>query len=309
VRVAIIGAGIAGLACARALAGAGHAPSLFDKGRGAGGRLSTKRLTHDGAEHRIDLGAQYMTVRDPRFAAALAALGDAVVPWSPRLPGGERPQGWFAGAPSMSALPRALAAGLDVRTGATVAPPARDGDGWALADTDGTPLGHFDALVVATPAEQAVPLLAAVPALAAAAGAARTAPCWSAAIWTDADPAFDAARDPSPEIGWLARHASRPGRSDAPVWVVHASAGWSRANLERDAGSVAGELAALAAPLLGGQAHHAVAHRWRYALVESAAAPAWDASARVGACGDWCAGPRVELAWASGDALGRAIAG
>lgn len=308
VRVAVIGAGVAGLACARALADAGHAPTLFDKGRAAGGRLSTKRWAVNGAEQRVDLGAQYMTVRDPRFAAALESLGDAVRPWSPRLPDGSRAAGWFVGAPAMSALPRALAAGLEVRTGVHVAPPARDAGDWALADAAGAPLGRFDALAVATPAEQAAPLLAAAPALAASAQAARTAPCWAAALWTDADPGFDAARDPAPGIGWLARHASRPGRGDAPIWVVHASAAWTRANLERDANAAAADLAALAEPLLCGPARHAIAHRWRFALVEAPAAPAWDAALRIGACGDWCAGPRVELAWASGDALGRTIA-
>ena len=36
--IAIIGAGMAGLACARRLTDAGHAPVILDKGRGIGGR-------------------------------------------------------------------------------------------------------------------------------------------------------------------------------------------------------------------------------------------------------------------------------
>ena len=43
-RVAIIGAGIAGIACARLLTDAGHSVRMFDKSGGIGGRMATRRL-------------------------------------------------------------------------------------------------------------------------------------------------------------------------------------------------------------------------------------------------------------------------
>jgi renalase len=43
VRVAVIGAGIAGAACAGALQGCGVDVTMFDKSRGVGGRMSTRR--------------------------------------------------------------------------------------------------------------------------------------------------------------------------------------------------------------------------------------------------------------------------
>ena len=43
--IAIIGAGMAGISCARALREAGREVVLFDKGRAAGGRMATKRVT------------------------------------------------------------------------------------------------------------------------------------------------------------------------------------------------------------------------------------------------------------------------
>ena len=45
--VAVIGAGVAGVAgaaCARALSLAGHSVRVFDKARGPGGRLATRRV-------------------------------------------------------------------------------------------------------------------------------------------------------------------------------------------------------------------------------------------------------------------------
>jgi renalase len=52
-----------------------------------------------------------------------------------------------------------------------------------------------------------------------------------------------------------------------------------------------------------------LAHRWRYALVETPLGQAclWDDAARLGVCGDWCLGGRIEAAHDSGTALARAV--
>ena len=72
-RIGIVGAGMAGLACAEALTSAGHAVVVLDKGRGPGGRMSTRRLETPLGEVRFDHGAQYFTGRDPGFRARVAA--------------------------------------------------------------------------------------------------------------------------------------------------------------------------------------------------------------------------------------------
>ena len=77
--IAIIGAGLAGLTAARLLAEAGRAVRLFDKGRGVGGRLATRRVTHAGATHGFDHGAQYVRAEGPAFAALLDEAGAR--PW------------------------------------------------------------------------------------------------------------------------------------------------------------------------------------------------------------------------------------
>jgi renalase len=56
--IAIIGAGIAGLACAQRLQDGGCSVTLFDKGRGAGGRMATRRVTTPFGEIAFDHGAQ-----------------------------------------------------------------------------------------------------------------------------------------------------------------------------------------------------------------------------------------------------------
>ena len=75
-RIAIVGAGIAGLSCADALAARGHRVRLFDKGRCPGGRMSTRRAQLDGRDMQFDHGAQYFTARDADFVAQVRRWED-----------------------------------------------------------------------------------------------------------------------------------------------------------------------------------------------------------------------------------------
>ena len=62
--VIVVGAGIAGVACARELAAAEVPYRLLDRGRRIGGRMAVR--TVDGRS--VDLGASYFTAHDPVFA-------------------------------------------------------------------------------------------------------------------------------------------------------------------------------------------------------------------------------------------------
>ena len=77
-RVAVIGAGIAGLACARTLAQAGCEVTVFEKSRGFGGRMACRQTPFGTHDH----GAQYFTVRDKRFEAALGIAAGLCTPWN-----------------------------------------------------------------------------------------------------------------------------------------------------------------------------------------------------------------------------------
>src|SRR6185369_12215891 len=65
--VAVIGGGISGLICARKLMERNYRVRIFDSGRRPGGRLSTLRT----CKYSFDHGAQYFTVRDPRFRCSV----------------------------------------------------------------------------------------------------------------------------------------------------------------------------------------------------------------------------------------------
>lgn len=307
-RVAVVGAGLAGLACAQALTAAGVGVALFDKGRGAGGRMSSRRVATPSGEAGFDHGAQYMTARDPGFRAQLEAwrVAGLAQPWPAA---GE--DAWV-GAPTMNAPLKAMGAALAVRWNARVETLAREPQGWRLLGED-LDEGRFDAVLLALPAEQAAVLLGGpAPRLAARASATPSAPCWTvmAAFGERLPVEPDVLRSPG-EVAWAARNSSKPGRAGPESWVLQASADWSGRNLERAGEEIAAELLStfLATHRLDPRPTLALAaHRWRYARSGVAGAGAmWDGEAALGVCGDWLLGPRVECAWLSGRRLAEAV--
>ena len=106
--VVVIGAGLSGIACARALQAAGVPVRLIDKGRGIGGRMATRRTAVAGKTITFDHGAQYLAQSED--AAAIAALGKGAVDAWHLGDGTSR----IVGVPGMAALPSALANGLNV---------------------------------------------------------------------------------------------------------------------------------------------------------------------------------------------------
>lgn len=319
-RVAVIGAGMSGLTLARVLTDAGFPVTVFDKGRGPSGRLATRRKEGGSFDH----GAQYFTARDPLFLRLVRTWVDAghVAEWTGRFgtlengvatPKNEGPAR-YVGVPGMSAVAQQLAAGVAVRSSVRVERVAREGDGWALTSESGEALGTFDAVAAAVPAPQAVPLLAAAPALASRAAEARLEPCWAvmASFEAPVPVPLDGVFIHGSALSWAAREGSKPGRPPGERWVLHASPEFTRAHLEETPEAVAPRLTEAFAQATGLplRPREAVAHRWRHALPSPALEEQslFDSTLGLGACGDWCGGPRVEGAFLSGVALARKLA-
>lgn len=318
VRVAIVGAGMSGLTCARALDAAGFAVSVFDKSRGPGGRMSTRR--RDGRQY--DHGAQYFTAKSPDFQAQVDVWKDAGVVdvWSARFAtlrrGAVTPRATehprYVGAPRMSALTRYLSAGLDLKTQTRIEV-IHPGAALTLVDTGDQSVGPFTYVVVSTPAAQAVPLVAAAGDLAAIAAVAHMDPCLAAMVTFSPALAvdFDAAWVEDSPLKWIARDASKPGRPPFDSWVLHASPAWSAAHIAEDFDTIAASLVDALHAATGITRHpiEMSGHRWRYAQASGPfSAPCFfDPRTRIGMCGDWCGGARVEGAWRSGLEMARRL--
>lgn len=180
VHIAIIGAGLSGLACAHQLQQAGYAVTVFEKSPGVGGRMSTRRVSDEQDNKTADFwqcdhGAQYFTARDPAFVRQtnqwLAA--GVISVWSPTLHSfGAKPDSRqsqqsagvtrFVGVPGMTAPVRQLASELSVRLQSRVIAVSKQAQQWMLAlEHDSALAGPFDQLVFALPAQQLDDLLAA----------------------------------------------------------------------------------------------------------------------------------------------------
>ncbi len=300
--IAIVGAGLGGLTAARRLADAGRAVVLFEKSRGLGGRLATRRVDADGSAcGPFDHGAP------AAHGLGAAACAVAAVRW----PAGDI-DGRLAhcGLPGMSGLVGPLAAGLVIRQGATVAALLRVDGGWRATLDDGTVAGLFAAVVLAIPAPQAA-ALARAHLDGARFDAVVMTPCWTVlAAWQSVASAPTAA--PPHPFAEVVRERDKPGRWPvADAWVAHATPDWSRAALERDRADVARELLPILARHLGRSDAplYSAAHRWRYARTDRPlgapflAAP--DGTLLAG--GDWALGPWAGDAVASGTAMADAL--
>lgn len=304
-KVGIVGAGIAGLACAARLAQSGIESELFNKGKRPGGRLSTLEL--DGMAW--DFGAQLVEPGRNAFAAQVAAWQQAglLVRWS------EGPEGALAGVPAMSSLVEAQCVERALRFGAAVQRIERNGPDWFLSGP-GFREGPFAAVAIAVPAEQAAALLSRYDlAMARAAASVRSHSCWTVlaafAEPLSAAPAF--LRDRG-AIAWSARNNSKPGRGPAECWVIQAGPEWSQRHLELESDAVAVELLALFAA----ETQQVLpvttflkAHRWRFAQTHGQPGePPWNPQLRLGACGDWCVASDIEGAWIAGTEIASRIA-
>ena len=307
--IAVIGAGMAGLSCATELARRGVAVTLFDKGRGPGGRMASRRAEVAGETIRFDHGAQYFTARDPDFIAATRDWMDAgaVKHWA--AAGQEK----FVGTPGMNGPLKHMAAALDVHWGTRITSIIETDSGWTVQG--GEIARDFGAVLIAMPAEQAAELLAdAAPSYSAIAATSKSDPCWAVMAAFDAPLPIkaDTLRNPEAAISWAARDGAKPDRSGGESWVLHASPEQSREILELDPADAADTLLSLffaqtgSAPI---KPVHLAAHRWRYAMAKPRKGePAlWDADKRLGMAGDWLVEPRVEGAWLSGNALAKMV--
>jgi predicted NAD/FAD-dependent oxidoreductase len=306
-RIAIIGAGLSGLAAANGLLASGLRVALIDKGRSLGGRIASRRS--DG--FTFDHGLRYFPSQPLPFMPILQRWHAAglIADWG----------GHFIGVPAMNAPLSDLVGGADLLTGCQVEMIRRLPAGWQLSAVDG-PLhiagnGSFSAVVLAIPAPQAATLAERAGLSLDPLYAPTYAPCWTLMAGFDRPLPLEADRTETPHdtLEWVSRENSKPGRTaEREALVAQAGADWSRRHLELDASEAGQRLWHL---LVHNRRISEIpsfvnAHRWRYAAVEQAAEIPflWDSAFGLGACGDWCMGGGAAGAFASGAALARAIA-
>ncbi len=140
--IAIIGAGLAGIACAQQLRAAGIPFRILEKSRGVGGRVATRRF----GTQAFDYGARHLEIRSAQFQ-------DAVAPWAALTTATLAPP-----TSGLRTIIKQLAAGLDVELSTQVTSIGFDPHGVVLSLVDGQ-LCRFTHVVVTAPLPQALTLL------------------------------------------------------------------------------------------------------------------------------------------------------
>ncbi len=313
--IAIVGAGLAGLSCARALADQGHLVQVFEKSRGVGGRMSTRNFETWACDH----GAQYFTAHDPAFQMQVEnwlACG-AVALWDAKMTSFEK-NGWqtikpsvgrFVGTPSMTAPAKQLAKGLTIHFATTINQLVREGLAWKLhSKENGLSETNFDTIVLAIPSKQAESLVQPhSEALFERCQNAVMAPSWAMMVYArERLPLdFDAAFINEGMFSWIARSSSKPQRTSDESWLAHASADWSLTHENTPKEEVNALLVNGFEKLTGYRPETYQTHLWRFAKLERAShhGHTFDGQLQLGLCGDWTSTEKVEGAWLSGQAL------
>ncbi len=330
-RVAVVGAGISGVACAARLHAAGLAVEVLDRGRVVGGRMAVRTV----AGRPVDMGASYLTASPEGFAATVESWVDRGLarPWTDRFSswrdgglsaadhGGPVRYGAVRGLRSLVG-DLAARAGVVVHQQVTVSAVSPGADGVELAVTDAAAsVGArerrrgYDAVVLAMPDPQAARLLPTdghlgdlredltgrrwEPVLALAAG-------WERRTWGDLDGVFVNGHS---VLSWVADDGRRRG-DGAAVLTAHSTGAFAAPRLADPSASGAALLAATGEVLgaLGPPGWSRV-QRWGFAKPAEGRPEPYALVASVGVCGDgWGERSRVGGAWVSGDALGGALA-
>ncbi len=329
-RIAIIGAGISGLFAARTLMDHGMEVVVFEKSRGVGGRMATRRTP---SQQKFDHGAQYFTARDERFVRYVRSwqTQGIVANWPDSNQGDNsqvavikngtiesysKSEQRFVGTPGMNSIGKHLANGLNIHLKTQVESITQTNDQLTLKDSSQHSLGNFDRLIISAPAAQTAELLSEFPTIGEPISQITMNPCWAvmAEFPNPLNAPWAAAFVHNSSISWVARNQTKPGRqSSHEHLVIHANPQWSTTHWDEDPEQIEAILlnelwqATSIAPQIP---TISIAHRWKYAIPvnPSAIESYFDADAGIAACGDWANGSRVEGAFLSGmSAAGRIL--
>ena len=318
-KLAIIGAGIAGLSCAKELQSHGISVDIFEKSRGPSGRMSTRRTPDWSADH----GAQYFTARDPRFIQEVQHwinTGSAAT-WEPKLKVYEAGL-WrdsnsreirYVGTPNMNSIGKLLAEELSIQYETTISQLQRRSGKWHLqcSETSNIPT-PYDFVVLAIPAPQASALIKGLDERASKiADKAQMKACWTmmARLPNQPQTEFDAAFINQEIISWICQNGSKPMRH-SNLWTIHGNPSWSQEHVELSKEDAQDQLVKCLIKLgFNCQDAEISMHRWRYASggLENPMGYLSLPDIGLGLCGDWLNGGRVEGAWLSGLELALAL--
>ena len=256
----IIGAGMAGLSAARILTQKGHDITVLDKGRGVGGRMSTRTIENAKADH----GAQYFAVKTPEFQALISEFQSENIISEWHL--AQRENVRYVGAKGMNTIPKKMAFSLNVLVNEKVVLVENN-----RVKTESGNVYDFDTLIITIPIPQVIDLfhnskidfshqdisilkeIEYVPCIAVMAVLKEPTDIISGGVILENQP-----------VAWIADNFQK-GITETPTVTLHASATYSAERFDDDLQEVAKELLTSVNQCV--KAENVISfqtHRWRF---------------------------------------------
>jgi renalase len=322
--VAVIGAGIAGLTCARQLQAAGKTVVLVDKSRGLGGRLATRRLAGTHADH----GVCYLQAKGDRFQGwidELVSVGILRV-WTNGIhrlsaDGILQPPttsaAYYAAPLGATSIAKYLGRDLEIIGDKLITAISPIHNGWRLSTKDPEFSITAAQVIIATPPAQALNIVRdsvyfnCIQQLASVqfTRSITTIAVYPASDQTAAIPWQGIHCIEHPSLAWIGLDSSKQINPTQPVLVIQSSAAFAEQYFDAPDLSIIGQklldeivpfIPTLTAPEL------IQVHRWGYAFAQNPIVDKFITAQTIAPlyfCGDWCGGNRVESAYISGMAL------
>lgn len=307
-KVAVIGAGLSGLTLSKELQKKGLSVDIFDKARGVGGRMSSRRTSWG----YIDHGTQYFTVKHPLFQEFLQDYDSVISVWegkfarwqegklTPILP--ENPR--YVASVGMNNLCKSM--GLEVRLQTRIMGLEKS-TFWTLIDDNGQKYSDYNFVVVTAPPAQTYDLLKSHSNIASSIESLNMYACFSLMMIpaTKVNLSFDGVEFPQhPVLGWVAMNDSKPWRGEKGAIVMQSNFGWAEDNLEENRDVLTEIMKKNTEDIFKvkfGENLYESLHLWRYALPVRSNEKGYylDEDNGIGVCGDWCLKGKVESAFLS----------
>jgi renalase len=338
-KIAVVGAGIAGLTASRVLSKAGHEVVVFEKSKGLGGRMAT-RYAGEGLSQHLDHGVTVFKATSPDFSAFVDELAAAglVQPWNDGfrfLTGGQlmeadplisTPQ--FTSTKGMNAIGRHLARWSDVRLQSRVSGLTHFGDhrtrkrAWMI-NLQSSEVVEADAVILAVPAPQALGILNMTQdetdtlKLIRQIDSIHYQPTFSLICAFDPvhRPEWRAIDAEHPDIRFVSHESAKRAGDQGFTLTIHASHEFTSNHMESSHDRIRTLLLDALSGLLGGwirQPDWYQVHLWKYAeCFEPLGTPYLerdDRRAPLALTGDYLLGSSVEKSYLSGLAIGEAWA-
>ena len=313
-KIAIIGAGIAGLTIASKLKNFTDI-TIFDKSRGAGGRICTRYAE----PYVFDHGAQFFIARTSKFKNFIQPMIEAGViqSWnakfvelkknkiiSSRQWSSEYPH--YVGSPSMSSIGKYLSQDLNLVLNTEVKP-QKQGDHWKIHSANKQDFGTYDWVISTAPAIQSAVLFPEQFEYRETLLKRKMMGCYSLMLGFNSslDNDWGAALVSDADISWVSVNSSKPGRNGNYTLLVHSTNLWAEENINQEKDAVIEHLMSETSKIIGKKvydANHIDLHRWKYANIkkQDVESPFIDENNQIAACGDWCIKGRIESAFLSG---------